>query len=159
MASQVFERTWGIPAKSSWPEATRRGREKSLEFCFMAEVYWDMEWTMQQQGFNCADGKRLYDRLFAIAGRFLFIVGLFLLGAGAITRNTSASAQELPLPTASELSGNAALATGWANRLMANDPNVRATAQAALVQGAGGGVAFAQTIPQQSQSRPASGDF
>jgi hypothetical protein len=32
-------------------------------FCFMAEVYWDMEWTMQQQGFDYAYDKRLYDRL------------------------------------------------------------------------------------------------
>src|SRR5689334_19231393 len=30
---------------------------------FMAEVYWDLEWTMQQQGFDYAYDKRLYDRL------------------------------------------------------------------------------------------------
>jgi len=29
----------------------------------MAEVYWDMEWTMQQQGFDYTYDKRLYDRL------------------------------------------------------------------------------------------------
>lgn len=29
----------------------------------MAEVYWDQEWTMQQQGFDYAYDKRLYDRL------------------------------------------------------------------------------------------------
>jgi hypothetical protein len=29
----------------------------------MAEVYWDMEWTLQQQGFNYTYDKRLYDRL------------------------------------------------------------------------------------------------
>ena len=29
----------------------------------MAEVYWDLEWKMQQQGFNYAYDKRLYDRL------------------------------------------------------------------------------------------------
>jgi hypothetical protein len=60
---EVFERTWGIPAKLFWPEATRRVREKAPGFCFMAEVYWDMEWTMQQQGFDYAYDKRLYDRL------------------------------------------------------------------------------------------------
>jgi hypothetical protein len=32
-------------------------------FCFLAEVYWDMEWTLQQQGFNYTYDKRLYDRL------------------------------------------------------------------------------------------------
>src|SRR5262245_7934257 len=61
--SEVFQCTWGLPAKLFWPEATRRVREKSPDFCFMAEVYWDMEWTMQQQGFDYAYDKRLYDRL------------------------------------------------------------------------------------------------
>jgi len=60
---EVFQRTWGLPAKLFWPEATRRVREKVPGFCFMAEVYWDMEWTMQQQGFDYAYDKRLYDRL------------------------------------------------------------------------------------------------
>jgi hypothetical protein len=60
---EVFQRTWGIPAKLFWPEATRRVREKVPGFCFMAEVYWDLEWTMQQQGFDYAYDKRLYDRL------------------------------------------------------------------------------------------------
>ena len=32
-------------------------------FLFMAEVYWDLEWTLQQQGFDYAYDKRLYDRL------------------------------------------------------------------------------------------------
>ena len=29
----------------------------------MAEVYWDMEWNLQQEGFDYAYDKRLYDRL------------------------------------------------------------------------------------------------
>ena len=60
---EVFERTWGKPAKPFWPEATRRVRDRFPDFCFMAEVYWDLEWTMQQQGFDYAYDKRLYDRL------------------------------------------------------------------------------------------------
>ena len=60
---EIFERTWGLPTKLFWPDATRRVREKAPDFCFMAEVYWDMEWTMQQQGFDYAYDKRLYDRL------------------------------------------------------------------------------------------------
>src|SRR5262249_52221831 len=60
---EVFQRTWNLPAKLFWPEATRRVREKVPGFCFMAEVYWDMEWTMQQQGFDYTYDKRLYDRL------------------------------------------------------------------------------------------------
>jgi glycosidase len=59
----VFERTWGIPSQPFWPMATRRVREQIPGFCFMAEVYWDLEWTLQQQGFDYAYDKRLYDRL------------------------------------------------------------------------------------------------
>jgi hypothetical protein len=59
----VFERTWGRPAPPFWPEATRRVRDRAPGFCFMAEVYWDLEWTLQQQGFDYAYDKRLYDRL------------------------------------------------------------------------------------------------
>ena len=59
----VFERTWGIQAQPFWPKATQRVREQFPDFCFMAEVYWDMEWTLQQQGFDYTYDKRLYDRL------------------------------------------------------------------------------------------------
>lgn len=59
----VFERTWGLQSQPFWPTATHRVREKNPDFCFMAEVYWDLEWTLQQQGFNYAYDKRLYDRL------------------------------------------------------------------------------------------------
>jgi hypothetical protein len=38
-------------------------REQAPGFCFMAEVYWDLEWTLQQQGFDYTYDKRLYDRL------------------------------------------------------------------------------------------------
>ncbi len=60
---EVFERTWGKPAKPFWPDTIRRVREKTPDFCFMAEVYWDLEWTLQQQGFDYTYDKRLYDRL------------------------------------------------------------------------------------------------
>ena len=30
---------------------------------FIAEAYWDLEWELQQQGFNYCYDKRLYDRL------------------------------------------------------------------------------------------------
>ncbi len=59
----VFERTWGKRAPLFWPDATRRVRQLVPDFCFMAEVYWDLEWTMQHQGFDYAYDKRLYDRL------------------------------------------------------------------------------------------------
>jgi hypothetical protein len=59
----VFERTWGRRAPLFWPDTTRRVRERTPGFCFMAEVYWDLEWTIQQQGFDYAYDKKLYDRL------------------------------------------------------------------------------------------------
>jgi hypothetical protein len=59
----VFERTWGQRAPLFWPRAIQNVRERVPGFTFMAEVYWDLEWTMQQQGFDYTYDKRLYDRL------------------------------------------------------------------------------------------------
>jgi glycosidase len=60
---EVFQRTWGIRTEPFWPKALQRTRQRAPGFCFMAEVYWDLEWTLQQQGFDYAYDKRLYDRL------------------------------------------------------------------------------------------------
>jgi hypothetical protein len=60
---EVFERTWGQCAPPFWPRATQRVRAQVPDFLFLAEVYWDLEWTLQQQGFDYAYDKRLYDRL------------------------------------------------------------------------------------------------
>jgi len=60
---EVFQRTWGIDSKPFWPRAIPRVQEKSPGFVFMAEVYWDLEWTLQQQGFDYCYDKCLYDRL------------------------------------------------------------------------------------------------
>jgi hypothetical protein len=59
----VFQRTWGRKPQPFWPTATARVREQFPQFTFMAEVYWDLEWTVLQQGFDYAYDKRLYDRL------------------------------------------------------------------------------------------------
>src|SRR5512139_3101382 len=59
----VFERTWGMRSELFWPKATQRVRKQVPNFSFMAEVYWDLEWTLQQQGFDYTYDKRLYDRL------------------------------------------------------------------------------------------------
>ena len=48
----VFERTWGVTAAPFWPAATAAVRRTQSDFLFMAEVYWDLEWTLQQQGFD-----------------------------------------------------------------------------------------------------------
>ena len=60
---QVFQRTWGIATEPFWPTSIRLVRELNPEFVFMAEVYWDLEWELQQQGFDFCYDKRLYDRL------------------------------------------------------------------------------------------------
>jgi len=60
---EIFEKTWGRKALSFWPELINLVRKKHADFCFMAEVYWDMEWTLQQLGFDYTYDKRLYDRL------------------------------------------------------------------------------------------------
>jgi hypothetical protein len=60
---EVFNRTWGSTPEPFWPEATAAVRSKYPAFTFMAEVYWDLEWILQQQGFDYCYDKRLYDRL------------------------------------------------------------------------------------------------
>ncbi len=60
---EVFERTWGIAASAFWPWATADVRASVPGFLFLAEVYWNLEWTLQQQGFDYTYDKRLYDRL------------------------------------------------------------------------------------------------
>jgi hypothetical protein len=60
---EVFERTWGLRSEPFWPKATSAVRQRQPGFTFMAEVYWDLEWTLLQQGFDYAYDKRLYDRL------------------------------------------------------------------------------------------------
>ena len=56
----VGEKTAAIVLAAGHPACTRTG---SRTFAFMAEVYWDLEWTLQQQGFDYTYDKRLYDRL------------------------------------------------------------------------------------------------
>ena len=54
---EVFQRTWGIAAEPFWPGAIQAVRAARPGFVFMAEVYWDLEWTMLQQGFDYAYDK------------------------------------------------------------------------------------------------------
>jgi hypothetical protein len=57
---EVFQRTWGVAPEAFLTAAVRRAHPA---FTFLAEVYWDLEWTLQQQGFDYCYDKRLYDRL------------------------------------------------------------------------------------------------
>lgn len=68
VVNRVFERTWGgrcgpMPSEELWPTWIARARRVHPEFWFLAEVYWDMEWELQQLGFDHCYDKRLYDRL------------------------------------------------------------------------------------------------
>ena len=60
---EVFQRTWSVTPEPFWPKATAAVRRAHPAFTFLAEVYWDLEWTLQQQGFDYCYDKRLYDRL------------------------------------------------------------------------------------------------
>lgn len=60
---EIFQRIWGVPTPPFWETAIDKVRFQHPGFLFMAEVYWDMEWTLQQKGFDYTYDKRLYDRL------------------------------------------------------------------------------------------------
>ena len=59
----IFQRTWGLTPEPFWPKAIPAVHAQYPDFTFMAEVYWDLEWTLQHQGFEYCYDKRLYDRL------------------------------------------------------------------------------------------------
>jgi hypothetical protein len=50
---------WPVPSDEFWPAAIRR----VPSLVYIAEVYWDREWELQQQGFHFTYDKRLLDRL------------------------------------------------------------------------------------------------
>ncbi|WP_058996456.1 alpha-amylase family glycosyl hydrolase [Leptolyngbya sp. NIES-2104] len=60
---EIFRNTWGIEVEPFWETAIEKVQHQHPGFVFMAEVYWDMEWTLQQLGFDYTYDKRLYDRL------------------------------------------------------------------------------------------------
>ena len=57
------------PGRDYWPTLIGRVKAAHPDLLFIAEAYWDMEWTLQQQGFDLCYDKRLYDRLVARVGR------------------------------------------------------------------------------------------
>jgi len=68
VTNDVFKRTWGEkagsePEKEFWEDIIPEVKKEFPNFIFIAEVYWDMEWTLQQQGFDYCYDKRLYERL------------------------------------------------------------------------------------------------
>jgi hypothetical protein len=68
MTNHVFAMTWGgrtgpEPDGEFWPAVTGRLRARHPETVLVAEAYWDLEWELQQQGFDFCYDKRLYDRI------------------------------------------------------------------------------------------------
>lgn len=63
----VFLRTWGgqfdPPEAQFWPRAISEAKKRHPDFLAIGEVYWDMEWELQEQGFDYTYDKRLYDLL------------------------------------------------------------------------------------------------
>lgn len=76
---EVIARTWGERARprdgtppvdrAFWPEAIARTRQRHPRFLFVAEAYGDLEWGLQEEGFDFTYDKRLYDRLRAAEAR------------------------------------------------------------------------------------------
>lgn len=66
--NSIFERTWGgragqRPATEYWSDAISATKAGHSGFLFIAEAYWDLEWELQQLGFDFCYDKKLYDRL------------------------------------------------------------------------------------------------
>jgi len=63
----VFLRTWGgdfdLPHADFWSETIRAVKATHPAFLVIGEVYWDLEYRLQQLGFDHTYDKRLYDRL------------------------------------------------------------------------------------------------
>ena len=64
----IFERTWSSrggqrPATEYWEDVISAVKNRNRGFLFIAEAYWDLEWELQQRGFDFCYDKKLYDRL------------------------------------------------------------------------------------------------
>jgi glycosidase len=68
LLNPIFERTWGVrggsrPSTEYWTDVIRATRKQHPNFLFIAEAYWDLEWELQQLGFDFCYDKKLYDRM------------------------------------------------------------------------------------------------
>jgi hypothetical protein len=70
--NNVFKNTWGNvlesmgftkPEKEFWAIALEIVKDLRNDFIFLAEAYWDLEWELQQLGFDYTYDKSLTDRL------------------------------------------------------------------------------------------------
>jgi len=68
LLNAIFQRTWGSragqqPATEYWDDVISAVKKGYPGFIFIAEAYWDLEWELQQHGFDFCYDKKLYDRL------------------------------------------------------------------------------------------------
>ncbi len=68
MTNHVFAKTWGgrtgrEPTQEFWPAVIGELRTRHPDTVLVAEAYWDLEWELQQQGFDFCYDKRFYDRI------------------------------------------------------------------------------------------------
>ncbi len=70
--NNVFGNTWRgvldeknstLNQKEFWEESISEIKSINQNFLFTAETYWDLEWQLQQLGFDFTYDKKLYDRL------------------------------------------------------------------------------------------------
>lgn len=70
--NNVFNNTWGgillgngfdFPKTEFWQDVIAAVKKERNDFIFIAEAYWDLEWKLQQLGFDCTYDKSLTDRL------------------------------------------------------------------------------------------------
>ena len=66
--NSVFGRTWANRAGPAapteyWTDIITATQNRRPGFLFIAEAYWDLEWQLQQLGFDFCYDKKLYDRL------------------------------------------------------------------------------------------------
>lgn len=65
--NEVFDRTWRRVLRDRWPPLATEFWPEAIaavpSLVYLAEVYWDLEWTLQQEGFHFTYDKRLLDRL------------------------------------------------------------------------------------------------
>jgi len=68
MFNKIFARTWGAragikPTEDFWSMLIPVIKKNHANFLFLAEAYWDLEWELQQQGFDFCYDKKLYDHM------------------------------------------------------------------------------------------------
>jgi hypothetical protein len=70
--NNVFKNTWGgvienmgyeMPKEEFWKIAIDLAKDLRPDFLFIAEAYWDLEWELQQLGFDFTYDKELLDRI------------------------------------------------------------------------------------------------